>query len=237
MVEANVTLCETHIHILIMSELTNQIRRKMQGGRSKTPALIPTLDDIKPESKPESSPSPPKAAERPRSKSRLATYITTHLGYSEAPKTETVTRVEDWLMPSEQDQVLEPVTREMCDCLMRRLQLHPFEDLPRSYGSVLARLLEEHWQLVKQRQELEKQLKAETERHRTELEALRKSQTTVVNGEKQDLVIPTLTLENDNNTLQTLPRNCGETPENARTVQRPQNRCMPLPTSSVPILH
>ena len=220
-----------------MSELTNQILRKMQGGRPKSPALIPSLDATKAESKAESSPSPPKVAEKPRPKSRLATYLTTHLGYSEALKTDTVTPEQDWSMPSEQDQVLEPVTREMCDYLMRRLQLHPFEDLPRSYGSVLARLLEEHWQLVKQRHELMKQLKAETERHRTELETLKKSQMTVVNVEQQNLVVPSSTLENNDNNNQSLSRNREEMLEKAATVKRTQNRGMSLPTFSIPMLH
>ena len=102
-------------------------------------------------------------------------------------------------MPAEQEQVLEPISREMCDCLMRRLQAHPFEDLPTRYGSLLSKLLEEHWHLSKDKHELVKKLKTEEERHRTELEELRISQAASISAQEDELEGLESSLDNENN--------------------------------------
>lgn len=103
----------------------------------------------------------PDTKDRPRPKSRLASYISTHLANTSSDRPEIPPiQPQEIPTPKEKDKVYNPDIDLMCSSIKKRMLAHPGKDLPAQYNSFLVHLLEAHDQLSTENRTLRRQLTA-----------------------------------------------------------------------------
>ncbi|KAL9123200.1 MAG: hypothetical protein Q9187_000249 [Circinaria calcarea] len=103
----------------------------------------------------------PDTKDRPRPKSRLASYISIHLANTSSDRPE-IPPIQPQEIPSpkEKDKVYNPDIDLMCSSIKKRMLAHPGKDLPAQYNSFLVHILEAHDQLSTENRTLRRQLTA-----------------------------------------------------------------------------
>ena len=127
----------------------------------------------------EQSRSKEEASGRPRPKSRLASYLSTHLAPSSLGRpsialSEAVVRMpSDRATPKDRDEVYDPNTGFMASAIRTQLLVYPTKDLPAKYNGFLLHILESHYTLSTEIEalqsritDLEREYQAEVERFR-----------------------------------------------------------------------
>ena len=126
--------------------ITNQGHKPMDVEQGRVTIAHPMLPDSK---------------DRPRPKSRLASYISTHLANTSGDRPELPTiQPQETSIPNEKDKVYNPDIDLMCNSIKKRMLTHPGKDLPAQYNSFLLHILEAHDKLSMEIRTLRNQLTA-----------------------------------------------------------------------------